>query len=192
MCGRFYANAKTAEEIVKIAGKTAQPALGSSGDIFPSGMAAILLGKEHRLRAARMLWGFPGFHGKGLIINARAETVLERRMFRDSVEHRRCVIPAKGFYEWNRDREKYFYEKEDEPVLWMAGFYNRFQDQDRFVILTTAANASVAPVHGRMPLILERKELESWVLDDKAADVLLHKTPALLKSSAEYTQLSLF
>ena len=120
MCGRFYADAKTAEEIVKIAGKTAQPALGSSGDIFPSGMAAILLGKEHRLRAARMLWGFPGFHGKGLIINARAETVLERRMFRDSVEHRRCVIPAKGFYEWNRDREKYFYEKEDEPVLWMA------------------------------------------------------------------------
>lgn len=191
MCGRYYIDAGTAEEIAKVTGKTA-PALDRTGDIFPSRKAAILLGQEQHLQAAQMLWGFPGFDGKSLIINARSETVLEKRMFRDSVEHRRCVIPAKGFYEWNRDREKYVYEREDAPVLWMAGFYNRFQDQDRFVILTTAANISVSPVHDRMPLILERDELESWVLDNDAAGIILHKVPVLLKSGAEYTQLSLF
>ena len=65
------------------------------------------------IRAERMAWGFPRFDGKGLIINARAESVRERPAFRDSVEQRRCVILARGFYEWNRSREKFTYERED-------------------------------------------------------------------------------
>ena len=73
----------------------------------------------------------------------------------------------------------------------MAGCYNQY-DQDRFVILTTDANPSVSPVHERMPLILEPDELESWVLDDRATEFILHKTPVMLKSSTEYKQMSLF
>ena len=65
--------------------------------------------------AEQMLWGFPRFDGKGLLINARAENALERKTFRESVRHRRCVIPAKGFYEWNRDKEKFSYERADAP-----------------------------------------------------------------------------
>ena len=73
----------------------------------------------------------------------------------------------------------------------MAGCYNQY-DQDRFVILTTDANPSVSPVHERMSLILEPDELESWVLDDRATEFILHKTPVMLKSSTEYKQMSLF
>ena len=60
------------------------------------------------------------------------------------------------------------------------------------MILTTEANPSVSPVHDRMPLILEPEELEDWVLDDRATEYLLHKTPVLLKTHAEYEQMSLF
>ena len=66
------------------------------------------------------------------------------------------------------------------------------EDQVRFVILTTEANPSVAPVHNRMPLILEPEELKDWVLDDGATEYLLHKTPVLLEAHAEYEQMRLF
>lgn len=74
----------------------------------------------------------------------------------------------------------------------MAGCYNWYEDQERFVIITTEANPSVAPVHNRMPLILEQEELKDWVLDDGAIEYLLHKTPVLLKPHAEYEQMRLF
>ena len=74
----------------------------------------------------------------------------------------------------------------------MAGLYRKFDGEDRFVVLTTQANASVAPVHDRMPLILEADELETWLNDDDGAAKLLAKTPGMLARSQEYEQLSLF
>ena len=185
---------------------------GTAGDIVPSGTAWVLrgdqgyLGAEPRypgtepcrpgtgpcIRAERMAWGFPRFDGKGLIINARAESVRERPAFRDSVEQRRCVIFARGFYEWNRSREKFSYEREDAPVLFMAGCFSRWEDGGHFVIITTAANSSVALVHDRMPLILEPEEVKQWIQDAGAAWSLLKKTPVLLASGTEYEQLRLF
>lgn len=90
-----------------------------------------------------MLWGFPQYQKKGLLINARAETVLEKKMFRESVLHRRCVIPARQFYEWDAEKNKAAFREKNESVMFMAGFYNRFSDGDRFIILTTGANIPV-------------------------------------------------
>ena len=160
--------------------------------VFPSQKATVLMGRERHLEAERMLWGFPRFDGRGLLINARAETAAERRTFRESILHRRCVIPAKGFWEWNKSKEKFSFERPDAQVMFMAGCYDCFDGQERFVILTTEANPSVKPVHDRMPLILERNELEDWVTDDGAAEHFLHKTPVLLERDAEYEQMSLF
>ena len=167
-------------------------AAGRTGAVFPSQKATVIMGREHHLEAEQMLWGFPRFDGRGLLINARAETAAERRTFRDSVLHRRCVIPAKGFWEWNKSKEKFSFERPDAQVMFMAGCYDCFDGQERFVILTTEANPSAKPVHDRMPLILERNELEDWVTDDGAAEHFLHKTPVLLEREAEYEQMSLF
>ena len=79
--------------------------------------------------------------------------------------------------------------------LWqdaITGMKARYEGQERFVILTTDANPSVAPVHNRMPLILEPEELKDWVLDDQATEYLLHKTPVLLEQRAGYEQMRLF
>ena len=163
-----------------------------TGDVFPSQNAMILKGEGNHLAAEQMRWGFPGFEKGKLLINARAETALERPTFRESVQDRRCIIPARGFYEWNKSKEKFIFERKDAPVLFMAGCYNWYEGQERFVILTTDANSSVAPVHNRMPLILEPEELKDWVLDDQATESLLHKTPVLLEHHAEYEQMRLF
>ena len=74
----------------------------------------------------------------------------------------------------------------------MAGFYERCQDGERFVILTTAANDSMRPVHDRMPLLLEREEIEDWLFDDSLTPKFLEKTPSHLERRAEYEQMSLF
>lgn len=191
MCGRYYADDDTTREIARLVGEIDKTGT-EAGDILPSRQAAVITGLGHPLAAARMAWGFLKFDGKGLVINARAESALEKRSFRESVLHRRCVIPARGFYEWNKEKEKFTFERPDRDVLFMAGCFCPFDGQDRFVILTTAANPSVSPVHSRMPLILERDELTAWVRDDTAAARLLEKAPVMLTRKTEYEQLRLF
>ena len=207
MCGRFYVDEGTAREIERvIRGVDLRMQKMRTGDIYPSQSAGILTCHNQQknplsagpaaenspaLELNEMRWGFPQYQKKGLLINARAETALERKTFRESVLHRRCVIPVRQFYEWDSDKNKVTFFREDRPVLFMAGFYNRFQDEVRFIILTTQANAAVSPVHNRMPLVLENGELEDWVYGDKFTEYALHKTPPELWREQEYEQQSL-
>lgn len=192
MCGRFYIDDDTAREIEKMIRKVDKQLRRErkTGDIHPTESATVITAEQKELIATDKKWGFPGFGHSKVIINARAESALEKKMFRDSVLNRRLIIPATGFYEWNQSKEKVTFMK-NEP-LYMAGFYNRFGDEDCFVILTTAANQSMREIHDRMPLILEPEEIEQWLLDDKKAKELLHKVPGLLNKKMEYEQQRLF
>lgn len=201
MCGRYYVDDDTIRETERIVREVDRKMKKlKAGDVYPSGRAAVITGKTYRLRLEEMNWGFPRNQGSGLLINARAETVLERKMFRENVRRRRCIIPAKWFYEWDAEKNKVSFMRVEEPVLFMAGFYGCFQDEERFIILTTQANDSVRPVHHRMPVILEKNELESWMClgtsqeDQRQDDVLksiLNKIPPMLKREQEYEQQSL-
>ena len=189
MCGRYYVDDDTAREIERVVREVDEKIRRErAGDICPSRSAAVITGRKPHLSAEAMTWGFPQYQKKGLLINARAETVLERKMFRDSVLHRRCIIPAKHFYEWDAEKTKVTFSRFDSPILYMAGFYNCFQNEDRYIILTTAANASVVKVHDRMPLLLEREELEPWIYDDRFLDFALHRVPTRLERHCEYEQ----
>lgn len=194
MCGRYYVDDETSREIEKIVRNLDQKLkMERTKDVYPSQQATVLMKDNLQLTADQMQWGFPGYGGKGLLINVRAEGVLEKKTFRDSVLHRRCIIPAKGFYEWNKRKEKFTFRRTDDAsVLYMAGCYRAYEGQNRFVILTTQANNSVATVHERMPLILERQEMEDWVMEDGAVEFILRKTPPMLRRSSEYEQMELF
>ncbi|MDO4305478.1 MAG: SOS response-associated peptidase [Eubacteriales bacterium] len=193
MCGRYYVDFQVAEEVGKLAPDWERKLIaGAKKDIHPSEEALVLTGQGGEAVVGTMRWGFPGYQGKGLIINARAEGVLDKPFFRDSILHRRCVIPAKGFYEWNKAKEKSTFYRKKSPVIWMAGCYKEYHGENRFVILTTDANVSVAAIHDRMPLILEQQEAEAWLLDDQAVEFLLHKIPPLLEREQEYEQMTLF
>ena len=73
-------------------------------------------------------------------------------------------------------------------MLYFAGFYRRFEDGDRFVILTTAANASMAQIHDRMPLILEKEEILRWIGDEKELRHFLKKEMPMLLHEQDYMQ----
>lgn len=142
------------------------------------------------LELAAMRWGFPGRNGQ-LIFNARSETAAEKPLFQESLAFRRCVIPAGGFYEWNSRKEKVRFTGVGEQPLFLAGFYRRFEEENRFVILTVPANASMAPVHDRMPLVLAPEEAAAWILDGNRTRQFLRRTPGPLEASQEYEQLEL-
>ena len=84
-----------------------------------------------------------------------------------------------------------FYRKDGDP-LYLAGFYDRFKNMDRFVIPTTTTNASVSPVYHRMPLILEKDQICLWLCDEKHTEELLHQIPVLLDRFVLYEQQRFF
>ena len=137
-----------------------------------------------------MKWGYllPGT----LVINARAETAAEKPLFRDSVRSRRCLIPSTGFYEWDGQKRKYLFTLPREGALYMAGLYDRRGSEECYCILTTAPNASMRPIHDRMPLILTGEQRQRWLADaDAATEILTVVPPELTRASAE-AQISLW
>lgn len=119
-------------------------------------------------------WGFLKSDGKGTIINARSETAPLIYTFAGSFKRRRCLVPANGFYEWSRnDKTKYFFTVDGRPVIYLAGLYKYFKDGWRFLILTAAANAGIADLHDRMPVIIDKADARSWLSDEAAAIKLL-------------------
>ncbi len=186
MCSRYYADASTEEKVRHLTGDPGCRIRG--GDIHPSEFATLLTGGGDGLKAEEMKWGFPGRDGQGIVINARAETITELRTFRDSVLFRRCVIPAKGFYEWNSEKEKYQFEKPGQ-TLFMAGC---FDAQCRFVVITTAANESVLPIHARMPLLLSEGDMKRWIANTESIYAMLQQTPQALHRWTQYHQMTLF
>lgn len=102
-------------------------------------------------------------------INARAETVLEKPMFRDSFRKRRCLVPADGWYEWARDggrRQPWFFQLAGATPFAFAGLWTPPRDDGSpptFAILTTAPNDFAARVHHRMPVILRERDWAEWL-----------------------------
>lgn len=192
MCGRYFVDDEMWREIKKIRKQIDDSKLKvTRGDVRPTDMAVVLMGMKE-VRTEQMQWGFTQQYQEGLLINARAETVLSKPSFRDSMRHCRCVIPAAGFYEWNKAKEQVSFRMPQSKILYMAGIWQPTAKEKQFTILTTSPNDSVSPVHDRMPLVLTSEEIIPWIQSFDAAEKLLTKTPPFLEHKQEYEQLSLF
>jgi len=147
-------------------------------------LAPVLLSGGEGIHPELQNWGYR--MTGSLVINARAETAAEKALFRDSVAARRCVVPSTGFYEWDREKRKFFFTLPNEGALYMAGLYDLRGGKPCYCILTTAANASMEAVHHRMPLVLRREQIISWLNDSQAtADILRLQPPQLEKAAAD-------
>ena len=194
MCGRYYVNeeawARMRESFEEL--PEANPFM-HFGDVTPA-MPAVSLtaGEDEQVSVSPLIWGFPGFDKKQLIINARAEGIETKPMFAESVLTRRCVLPASGFYEWDRSKEKVTFTLTGEPVIYLAGIYRPYGSENRFVIITREANESMLPVHDRMPLMISPQCVRDWLHDtDRMRNILQEPLPQLL-AKRDYEQLSLF
>ena len=193
MCGRYQFTAAQSAEIQQIL-NAVQTAYGSGswtpGEIRPTHRAPVLTEAGGVIVPRLMKWGYQLPHT--LVINARAETAAEKPLFRESVASRRCLVPATGFYEWDSQKRKYLFTLPGESALYMAGLYDRRGSEECYCILTTAPNASMRPIHDRMPLILTGEQRQRWLADaDAATEILTVAPPELTRASAE-AQISLW
>ncbi|WP_435181438.1 SOS response-associated peptidase [Halorussus sp. AFM4] len=126
-------------------------------------------------------------------INARAETVADKPMFRDAFEKRRCLILADGFYEWkgqHGSKQPYRITRVDDQPFAFAGLWETWGESQEDVretvtIITTDANDVVEPIHDRMPVMLERSDEETWLTaddPDELQSVLDPYTPDTLRA----------
>ncbi len=147
-------------------------------------------------RAEEMRWGLVPFWAKDLsignkMINARAETIAEKPAFRKALAARRCLVPASGFYEWQREaggKIPHYIFLRDTDSFAFAGLYELWKDGDgnllkTYTIITTTPNELMESIHNRMPVILSREDEDLWL--DKEADIpaiqaLLRPYPAKL------------
>lgn len=185
MCGRYTLSTPT-DLLSELYELESTVAISPRFNIAPTQEAPVL--RRDSASGARMLdllkWGLVPFWAKdpaigNRMINARSETVAEKPSFRTSFRKKRCLVLADGFYEWQATtagpKQPFFFHRSDGRPFAMAGLWDRWDKGaddplETFTILTTEANEVVAPVHKRMPVILEGSSFEEWLdpeLEDK-------------------------
>ncbi|MEM8644717.1 MAG: SOS response-associated peptidase [Pseudomonadota bacterium] len=163
--------------------------------VAPGGPVAIVRHQENDRTGARHValvrWGFVPSWAKEVqpgkpLINARAETVADKPSFRNAYRRRRCLVPASGFYEWQGDvpgrKVPYYVPRADGGLLAFAGIWEHWMGPDgseleSAAILTTAANAQLASIHHRMPVVIGRGDFARWLGDEDAPHDLLKAAP---------------
>jgi len=118
---------------------------------------------------------------KSININARSETLFEKKSFRDSFKNKRCLIPVNGFYEWEkRDNEKipYFVHSFDENCFALAGLWDEWYDAsiEKYILtvslITTQPNETIQKIHDRMPIVLDKKDWGKWLNKESSLEEL--------------------
>lgn len=171
------------EEVARIFDAEVRDAGGGpfepSWNVAPTDPVTVVLQREDGRSVERHRWGLVPTWAKSLKegarhINARAETVAESATFRTSFRKRRCIVPADGFYEWQRVGERrkqpwFLGPHDDHALLAMAGLWSVWKDPDTGLwvpsatVVTTDANEDVGRLHDRMPVLLPRDAWAAWL-----------------------------
>ena len=161
-------------------------------NVAPTRMLPVCLaGEDGRRRFEPMRWGLVPSWAKdesigNRLINARAETVAGKPAFRAAFRRRRCLVPADGFYEWQKTdgaKQPWYVQRADRRPMALAGLWEHHRREDgpplvSFAIVTTEANEAMAHIHGRMPVIVDRDDMGAWLGGDGDPAALLRPWPA--------------
>lgn len=194
MCGRYilYTDEEQREirQIIDEVGQKHHVQL-KQGDIYPSQMAPVYRLDDGKMTLDLMKWGYRIPKTKRLIINARAETVSEKPMFRNDFLMNRCLIPAAGFYEWDANKSKHFFSGQT-PLIYLGGIFRQTTESLEFTILTHGAAGPVAAIHDRMPVIVSAEQAMTYLSDHRAAYELLPVVTPLKDTIQSDEQMTLF
>lgn len=186
MCGRFalFGNGSFGYESLHLP----EPPSFESYNIAPTQniLAIRTSSKTGQAEYALLHWGLVPFWAKTAkttfpLINARAEGIEKKPSFRSPFRHRRCIIPASGFFEWKLlegHKQPYFVRPANGGYFAMAGIWDHWQGEDgkteySCAIITTEANTMMREIHDRMPLILEQGDLGTWLDPDTEQETAL-------------------
>jgi putative SOS response-associated peptidase YedK len=195
MCSR-YSLTSPPEAVRAYFGYADTPNFPARYNVAPTQPIAVVARDREGLRRFRLMrWGLlPSFvkdpNQFPTLINARSEDVLAKPSFRNAMRWRRCLIPADGFYEWTGPKGKrrpFLLRPRTPHLIAFAGLYERWRDgqggeTDTVAILTCPSNATVSPLHDRMPVVLPPEHFAAW-LDVK--ETTPEAAAALLQPAAD-------
>ena len=175
MCGRFTlaAGPEFIADYFHIDGPI--PEFQPSWNITPGGDIPVICELPGNGRSCSLMhWGLVPHWAKEpdskyKMINAKAETLNQRPAYRDAYKHRRCLIPANGFYEWQatpQGKQPYYIHRRDEGLLTFAGLWEYWEGEhliNSCTIITTKANPLLQTIHDRMPVILTEPDYATWL-----------------------------
>ena len=162
--------------------------LKTEGEISPTDMVPVIAtSKAGKETVFPMVWGFTIPRTRNPVVNARVETAKERDLFRDSWEHRRCVIPCSWYFEWEHLQneftgktdtgDKYMIQPRDTAITFLAGLYRMETSKGItypvFTILTRDSAPDIGFIHDRMPVILPQNLGGDWINPGNKADEIV-------------------
>jgi putative SOS response-associated peptidase YedK len=192
MCGRFVITSPP-EALRQIFGYLEQPNFPPRHNVAPTQPVPVVI-VDNGVRHFRLMrWGLLPAWVKdprkfALLINARAETVLEKPAFKNAIRRRRCLIPADGYYEWQasgtRKRPHFIHRRDGQPIG-LAGLAETWtgpngEELDTVAIVTASAGADLAALHDRVPMTIAPDDFEGWLdcsLEDAEAAMALMTAP---------------
>ena len=160
MCGRFHFGIlpdKKGEQIKQRAEKL--NLVYKQGEIFPTDNVLCIIPKESKIDLSVMKWGI---NSKSLLINARVETIEDRPTY-NGIKNNRCAVICNGFYEWDKQKNKY-YINFDEEYMYLACIFN---EENELVILTQASSGEFENIHDRVPIIMNQEEMINYIHSKK-------------------------
>jgi putative SOS response-associated peptidase YedK len=177
MCGRFQLSVKGKQISERFNVEVFDEFYKPNYNCAPSQKLPVITNTEqHKLSYFK--WGLIPFWAKDprigfKLINTRSETILEKPSFKNAFKKRRCLIPANGFYEWKKDKNKTPYRifLKSEAIFSMAGIWETWKDAEErpihsFSIITTKPNHLMESIHNRMPVILSPENEKQWLNND--------------------------
>lgn len=187
MCGRF-AQYSSRDEYFEALGAgpeelTRDPEPIGRYNVAPGTKVLLLSERDGDLAFDPVYWGYgPEWWDKAPLINARGETAASGRMFKPLWEHGRAVVPADGWFEWQKSgagKQPYFIYHRDRQPLFFAVIgkppFDREHGREGFVIVTAASNQGMVDIHDRRPLVLTADAVREWLSQDtspaRAADI---------------------
>lgn len=189
MCGRYNADDKVNDWIVKYCSLPSDHLL-RVGDIRPGERTPVIVAGKTQPLVVPMTWGIQG--NGSLIINARKETLWEKPTFRNLIQHRRCLLPASCFYEWDSSKHKATLCSKDGTMLFLAGVYQADPDGGRFVIITAPADEIVKPIHDRMPVRIPEALIDEWLSNPVRTREILDMAGTPLRREQAVEQMTLW
>jgi len=187
VCGRFYIDEETFELIKKEFDEDCDMEY-QADDYYPTQKIPVIIFQDHCLKLVMKKWGYSLNNSHQKVINAKCETIFQKNLFKKDIYLHRCIVIAKGFYEWDHLKHKLAFENKKHKQIYMAGIYH----QNEVVILTTSANQTMAPIHSRMPLLLRESDINGWLCHDQYAFELLKQHNEDLEIVSGHLQQSLF
>ncbi len=158
MCSRFELDAEPEQVARRFGLELPLPPLSSGSELRPTNRALVIAGgPEPRVLG----WGLQAHWESRPLINARAETIDERKTFRPLLANR-CLVPASAYFEWRR-QERRKLKCRIAPGAFRLWAFAGLMDGDFFTIITCSPAPAIAHVHGRMPVILERDAEGAWI-----------------------------